>query len=43
MAFPIKKSYLGIKMKNWGFHLKAAFSRLGLKLAHFFLPTKAIS
>jgi hypothetical protein len=41
--FSNQKSYLGIKMKNWGFHLNAAFSRLGLKLAHFFLPTKATS
>jgi len=32
-----------MKMKNWGFHLKAALVRLGLKLADFFLPINASS
>jgi hypothetical protein len=43
MASPIKKKQSWHKDENWGFHLNAAFTRLGLKLAHFFLPTKASS
>jgi hypothetical protein len=43
MAFPIKKKLSWHKDENWGFHLNAAFLLLGLKLAHFFLSTKAPS
>jgi hypothetical protein len=42
-GFSNQKKQSWHKDENWGFHLNAAFTRLGLKLAHFFLPTKASS
>ena len=42
-GFSNQKKLSWHKDENWGFHLNAAFLLLGLKLAHFFLSTKAPS